>query len=430
MNEVKNTEDNWPALLDKRPRLLYVGFDVGFLDPTRELMVEVFKMIGDLVCFGPGYQDLSTVMQGINAFVERTGPYDILIGDERLIDDYQSVLEGKTIQFKSHACSFDPKLLRLGLDYQKFMKSYTGLRVLCLMQSDYYNWSTARIELIESVADFYVTWGEEFITPVSDFRHVDTIAGAVNAHIKMVANDNYLDFLARHREKIISCPQFVSAAEICDLPIKERTYDWSLLGADYDGRIIARNLIDETGINRTGNWLRVSQNLITKLGFNIYNKYWTQGVMHWGFRRALRQSKYSFTCGSILRWPIRKYFELPVNGCVSVCEPTAGFESLGFRDKKNVLECEAQDILDADSWLRAHPIEAQAIADAGRDHVLAAHSVNARARQIAHAFQAILDRAFSGSAWVDGEFTLTEAGRENGPDMLGRANGVCFEPND
>lgn len=394
---------------------MFIGFNVGYLDPTRELMVEILGGVGDLTCFGPGYQPMDVVRRGPETFVARHPPFDLLVCDELAIQDYSPVEAGEPLRFHAHACRFDPGLLRLGLDYQRFIQRYEGLRVLTLMQSDYYNWSHKLIERVESVGDYFIGWGEEFIRPASDFADVEVIPGGVNAAVQARANDTYLDFLRRRADRVVSCPQYVSAREACDIPLARRPHDWSLLGADYDGRVLARNLIDGAGIDRTGKWLGNLQNRATQLRLNLYNKYWTIAFLHWGFRRALRQSRYSFTCGGLLRWPIRKYFELPANGCVMVCEATAGFDALGYRDRTNVVACEARDILDADAWLRAHPDEAQAIADAGRAHVLATHSVEARIRHIGKALDAILGGTFTGSRWVDGAMTLRRADSDGAP---------------
>ena len=81
---------------------------------------------------------------------------------------------------------------------------------------------------------------------------------------------------------------------------------------------------------------------------------------------------------------------------------------------ENALACEAATVLEADAWLRSDPARAQAIATAGREMVLANHSVDARARQIGAALDAILRGAFYGSRWRDGRYELRPAAGAGG----------------
>ena len=146
--------------------------------------------------------------------------------------------------------------------------------------------------------------------------------------------------------------------------------------------------------------------LAQKVGVNVHNKYWSLDLLRWGFRRALRQARYAFTCGSILRWPIRKFFEIPAQGCVLVCQPAEGFADLGFVDGVNALSASPSNLPDVQSMLDADPNRAQQIADAGRALILEKHEVSARARQIGTALKLITEGRFAGSRWLDGEFML------------------------
>ncbi len=378
------------------------------MNPTRELLVDVFAELGVLTCFGPGYQPLQIVSRGIEAFIEANGPFDVVIADEYSIQDFSKLGRGEPLRFVIHACRFDRNLLRIGLDYKHFLERYRGLRLLTLMQSDYYNFPPERIDAMEGIADFFVTWGEELILPREAFADTATLPGGVNASIVAHSNDNYLDFLKRNRHRVISCPHFVHPTEGSDIPLTKRPIAWSVLGADYDARIVVRDLVDGQGIPRSGDWLRHAHTILTRLGVNVYAHYWSIGLMRKCFQKALRRSKHSFTCGSVLRWPIRKYFELPANGCTLVCEKTTGFSALGFRSGVNACACDARDILDANAWLEANIGEAQALADAGRSHVLKTHSVPARANQIAKALASIFQGSFKGSYWHRGRFELAD----------------------
>ncbi len=390
------------------PTILYLTFDVGFVNPTRELLCDILRNIADVTFYGPGYMRPDELSKGIESFVAAKGPYDFILCDETAIEDFSILDQGRDLRFRNHACRFDPSLLNMGRDYQEFLRRYDGERIVALLQSDYYNFSSQRIETLESIGDYFIAWGIEFIDSFADLDPASMIDGGVNLQAYGECNDRYLQFLEEHPEKIISCPHFVSEAEIDSNPLAARRYDWSVLGAAYDARILARESLDNAGLERGGDWINYTLSVAQKLKINLYNKYVTIKLLQWTFRRALRQSKFSFTCGSFVNWPIRKYYEIPANGCVLVCERSNGFGDLGFVDKENSVVCGGGDILDAHAWLTADLERAQSIADAGRHLVQERHSVNARGRQIASALRRIQENTFAGSRWRGGEFEILE----------------------
>jgi hypothetical protein len=389
-----------------RPSLLYLAFDVGFLNPSRALLRNVLRGATDAKFFGPGFQPRGILDRGIEAFVSANGPFDFVLADETAIEDFDDLERRGKLRFHNHACRFDRSLLGMGRDYQNYLKRCTDTRIIALLQSDYYNFPQQRIDTIEATGDYFLAWGEEFIKPRSEMRESVMIPGGINSQAFANSNDRYLHFLKRHPGRIISCPQFVSERELYRRPLSERTFDWSVLGADYDERVMARDALDHAGKKRSGDWIRYVFAAAQKLRVNLYNKYMTIALLQWAFQRALRQSRYSYTCGSFVRWPIRKYYEIPANGCVMVCDQPNGFRELGFVDGQNAVVSAGKDVLDADAWLRADPDRSQAIADAGRDLVERCHSVSARTRQIAMVLDRIRRKQFHGSRWRAGEFKL------------------------
>lgn len=388
-----------------KPRALYLTFNVGFMGPTRELLLEVLQNSTELTIFGPGYSSEDEVLAGVEAFVEKNGPYDVILTDEYVLQNFDMEHPERN-RFVNHACRFDRGLLFQAAHWRDFLKSYDGIRVICLLQSDYYNFTPLHTERLLETGDYYIGWGEELILEKSMLPFSKVPPECMEATTYKKWRDDYHDFVKANRNRVISTPMFISKDECCDRPLEKRPYDWTCLGADYNARVIARKKLDEAGFKRPGRWMPRAFSVAGKLNFNMYNKYWTLAAIRWGFRRALRQSKYTFTCGSLLKWPIRKFFEVPANGSVLVCEPFKGFEALGYANETNALTVEADDILEAHAWLNTNPDRAQAIATAGRELVLQSHSVEARSEQIALALQAILARQFSGSRWVDGKFTL------------------------
>lgn len=395
--------------IGKRPTLLYLTFNVGFINPTRELLCDVLRGAAKATFYGPGYQGPDVLNKGIEAFVSKNGPFDFIMTDETAIENFDILDQGGELRFVNHACRFDRSLLRMGRDYQRFLKTYGGRRIVALLQSDYYNFPQQRIDAIESIGDYFLSWGPEFLLSNSDADTSGMLLNGINSRSFHRGNDRYLNFITRHMNNVISCPHFLCDAELFDSRLIDRPNEWSVLGADYDARVTARELLNGANVGWGGNWIRYIFAGAQKVRFNVHDKYWTISFLNWAFHNALRRSKYSYTCGGYLNWPIRKYLEIPASGCVIVCEKSNGFSDLGFLDRTNAIVCRAADILDAHSWLKSDPDRAQRIADAGRELVTRQHSVDARARQIGAALERIMQGRFHGSRWRGGAFELSDA---------------------
>ena len=393
------------------PRILYLTFAVSFIDPTRELLVDILGQAGALTLYGPGHSSPRELDEGVAAFADRHGPFDVVVTDEYVLQDFDDP-DPRRHRFVNHACRFDRALLGKAVEYRAFLRQCRIPRVLTLMQSDFYNFPSRYIERMDELGDYFITWGGELVLAKAAADPDAARLGGVNAYILDRWNDNYRDFVTAQSHRIISCPQYVAAAEFDDRPLAGRPHPWSVLGADYQARMVARDHLDRAGIACSGRRLPYAFAAANRIKLNLHAHYWSLGLLHWGFRSALRRSRHSFTCGSILRWPIRKFFEIPANGCVLVAEPSEGFGDLGFVHGRTAVACRPDDILDAHAWLSADPARAQAIAAAGRDLVRDHHSVGARARQIGACLRRIRDGAFRGARWRNGDFALLPASDE------------------
>jgi hypothetical protein len=390
-------------------RVLFLSFKLSYINPTRQLFERVLDGACNLTIFGPGYSSLAEVKAGPLAFAEKHGPFDIVVADEfALLRDAVPEDQKHLHQFLYQACTFDPLLIHEGTRYYSFLKTFSGPRIITLLASDYYNFRTDQIEQLEEVGDYYVCWGQEFLLPKSAVAADKVRDQPQNRSIYEKWNDRYYDFLQRHPDRVLSTPHFVDPAECNQTRLVTRRYDWSVLGADYEARVEARSQLDAAGASRSGRLIPYIFAGFIKIGFHSYNKFWAIDFLNWIFRKAIASSRYGFTCGSALRWPIRKYFEIPAGGAVLAAERCSGFEALGFSHKVNALAVEADQILDAHKWLSSDPVRAQGIADAGRALVENRHTVAARSRQIAASLEKILCGCFAGSYWHEGELRFRD----------------------
>ncbi|RPJ19673.1 MAG: glycosyltransferase family 1 protein [Desulfobacteraceae bacterium] len=401
-------------------RILYLSFDLTFINPTQQFFRRVLNGAGDLTLFGPGFVSADEVDAGPEAFAQRKGPFDIVIGDEfSMLRPGEVPEEKKHLHtFRYYACRFDELLIHKGTDYFAFLKKHKGPRFLSLLQSDYYNFKDEHIEKMEEIADYYIAWGSELLMSKAAASFSSQQLEGMNGKIYDNWNDRYRNYINRHSDRILSTPHFVADDEFSELPLNHRAYDWSVLGADYQSRLTAKKLLEEAGISRSGTYLPYLFSAAQKLHFHLYNKFWAIRMINVLFGHALRTSRYSFTCGSLLRYPIRKFFEIPAAGCVLVTDGCNGFESLGFQDRKNAVVCPPEHILETHEWLTRNPDQAQAIATAGRELVKNTHSVSARGRQLGESFNRMMKGKFFGTYWSGGRLHFHEnpAGAVQEPD--------------
>ena len=104
--------------------------------------------------------------------------------------------------------------------------------------------------------------------------------------------------------------------------------------------------------------------------------------------------------------PIRKFFEIPALGTLLVCRPFKGFAAAGFQDGVNCLVAEPDQILDVHRDLQADPERGEQIARAGQRFMVETHSLSARACDLAAIIEAVSEKRFAGSQWIEGRHAL------------------------
>ncbi|MDQ6418338.1 glycosyltransferase [Paenibacillus sp. LHD-117] len=99
------------------------------------------------------------------------------------------------------------------------------------------------------------------------------------------------------------------------------------------------------------------------------------------YASAINGSMISFTCGSSLRIPVAKFFEIPGCRTLMLAESNPDIEELGFRDGDNFVACNRTDIRELALRYRADEAARQAITDCGHDFIHAGHTNGHRAAE-------------------------------------------------
>jgi hypothetical protein len=383
-------------------RLLFVDINASFLNPTRALILPALTEVGEVHPFGPGFVSSETLARGLCAYVDQAGPFDVAITNTHILfaDAYDAPPSpGQFARFYSFAFPSSDvlQLPRIASEFERLSIPRIGI----FLESDYYNWTAPEIDKIESGIDCAIAFGPEF-TPEwhcnPELRHEPFAKNVTDA---------WPSYVRRRPDKIASLFHFVASTEFSFDRLEHRPHGWSVLGISYSARRTARDVLKRAGIRvQSESPIRHGIGLAKKLKLLRSESRRILNFLNFDFYTRLASSRYSYTCGSALRMPIRKFVEIPAAGAVLVCQPFEGFSAAGFHDGENAICCEPADILDAHRSLEVDPERAQTIADAGRRLISERHSLFARARQLKEILAAVAAGRFAGAGWSHGEFVV------------------------
>jgi hypothetical protein len=110
------------------------------------------------------------------------------------------------------------------------------------------------------------------------------------------------------------------------------------------------------------------------------------------FARALNRLRACFTCASVYRFTVMKYFEIPACETLLFAEATEALPALGFRDGEHFVAVTPGDFQDKFSYYlrQASPDTFARITRAGRELILARHTWTIRAGELLAEFRRII----------------------------------------
>ena len=306
---------------------------------------------------------------------------------------------------RNYAFSFTQIAVECTSLMQQFYAEWKGPKISLLAESDFWNFPIKKTEQLESFGGVFAGWGLELIPKVDELQERE--AGEIPNNI----TNHWYEFVKRNASKFFSFLHFVTQEEISDKPLHGRFKGWSVLGAPYLSRKTTRARLSAARIPWEGRSQMLVMMILSRLmRTGLISRSWAIDKINNGFRKALHDCRYGYTCGAYIRGPIRKFFEIPAAGQVLVCEPFKGASDAGFLDRVTMVKSTPENILDTNNWLTKNPTEAQSIADAGRHMIQRHHSISARAQQLKEVFDAVIDGSFSGGRWENGAFKINQQG--------------------
>jgi hypothetical protein len=390
-------------------RLLYVDVNASFINPTRNLLPVALMKGCDVRFFGPGHVSSDVLARGLPAFIDEHGPFDVAASNTLvLFSDAADPATYANAVRKAYAYDGAPDdLLFLPIIAQQF-SSLALPRMAILLENDFYNWTARERDRIEASADVFIGFGQEFCPFIADMPHLK------DERFAAITTDIWAEFCRKKEDRVASLPHFVSDSEFSVSPLVARGDFWSVMGVQYHARQVARDALLKGDIEPViDSRFRKLVSLLKKIRLMKGERRLVQRLLNADFGARIAGTRYSYTCGSGLDMPIRKFFEIPAAGSVLVCRPFHGFAEAGFVDGENCLVVEPQNVMDAHFQLISDPEKAQKIAVAGQHLVMDVHSLSARAEHLAAIVEAVGEGLFAGSHWTGGAHRLRKSAKRS-----------------
>jgi hypothetical protein len=390
-------------------RILIVDANLRYVNPMRNLLPYYMAKAGDDVTFyGPGYSTTEELEAGLSAFASAHGPFDIDIRTvhgvtSNIMDEISSNFSATKLAFykASYSYSFSDNDLRPFWQDTSLCDHFGETSVIMLHQFDFQVMTEEFKNHVLDSYDLIVGLNQDFWER-HDYK-------SLNLSKTYKHTDCWSELLEVAKTKIVGIPNFVAPSEFDFNIHSNRKFDWSVMGTTYPNRGKVKKAFSKNSVNYTSG--RTSRYMVHvlkhKLGLNPHNNRRTLDKVNANFHYSLINSRYSYTCGSDLRMPIRKFFEIPAAGCTLVCTPCIGFESLGFRNNVNAIACSPEEVLDVNQRLQSDPVQAQKIAQAGQQLVLEKHSINVRSEQLRKSIRLAHQKKYFGSTWLSGDLSFS-----------------------
>lgn len=376
------------------------------MNPTRNLIPSLLNQHYDPHFYGPGYQSKRILDKGVKSYIDDHGPFELICSNEHVMVFYPEAARNFLKRYvpvfqRSFCANFSLEQKHLEDMYSYFKSADPERKVLFLLEFDYYWISNQRLDLIRELDAFIVGFGEQFITPKNEMKHVK------RESFYSLVNDRWYDFVKDSR-RVIQLTHFLDYSEFYWGGIEGRKYECSVPGASYWSRKVADTHLKDQNMKRPRNYYKKIFNILNGMGVRVFSSDLLLSIYQETFNKMIKDSRYAYTCGSALKYPIRKFFEIPSKGTLLIALPFKNFEHLGFVDKENCLVAEPDDICSVIRTLNADFERAQVIAERGRKMVYDNHSISSRSEQLRLAFDAILTSTFNGSCWENGKFIVKE----------------------
>lgn len=394
-------------------RLLFVDVRAVHLNPTATLLPRLFASLPQRVDFwGPGHVDLATLRLGLRSWVERQGPYDMVVAGAAmpmLVDELEPGVDAAAAALARNAVQ-SSDVATLAACFRDVHAAFDRVpvphRAVSTLNFDCYAASSRQIDRVCGGDWMLLGPDESFTSRLSelpDYARQETHYARKAARL----SDAWKAMLEARRHRQLSALHFVAPEELCSRPLSQRPHRVAVPGVAYLLRREAADALRRHGLSTAGTLAPRLIRAAAAAGLPVFRWPRWLAAYHRGFRRTLERTRVVYTARGGFGLPVRKFFEIPAAGAVMACTPCVGMSELGFRDGVHHAEV-APDALPGWLQARGNAESLQAMADAGRELVSRLHSLQARAGQLSACLDRVAKGNFHGSRWRDGRFELLE----------------------
>ena len=410
-------------------RLLFIGLNANYINPTNQLIHRMLMLFADTLCFGPGYVSEDELEAGVESFAEKHGPFDFVITTSQLA--LTSNVDIFIKFYKRYAVRRwrNDESLRMFLnDIQSFLSTQPFKKIVFAMDLDTHGVSADLLCRLDHFADYICAWGKGFSRPCSELPNL-MLEPAYAKKAQQVSLGLWYDFCNSNFRRFINVGHFVGFDEFCFSPISLRKLAVSVPGVLYRSRRQTLDKLREHSDLRIGSTrYQVLYSILDKLGISPYSNPVLHLIYRGLFVNLLSSSKIVMTDGAAYDMMIRKFVEIPACGSLLLSRPCAGFDKLGFRDGESAVILNENDVISQVRRLLSDHERMQMIASKGQEIVWRNHSIQARASQVSRSLVKIMNGSYAGSIWSDGEFQLLEGPNAEVPECGLMADSALDSP--
>lgn len=379
-------------------KALYLGFNRKYIHPQTDLIQRVFSSLTDLTFYGPGFSSEEEIHQGINQWCKSNEKFDIIILDGILVgyDKSESNYANSFKNSNEHIFFRPYEFAKYAEEYRTFFTQSKTIKFTFTTWDPYNIPYKDIVFLIQSNSYIIDVFGDRLS------KHLNKLESKTRFKTFFTSNfnDNWIIFEKKYRHKIISFPHAIFASDFFYSPIEKRKKKFSIIGVLYlERKEVIKLLSSRARIELF--FRRFTEFLIFKLKIKGSFKRIKRKIE--SYQSLIENSKFCYVSGSPLRYPVRKYFEVPSKGAVPIGWKCNGFENLGFKDGENFIVAENKETLS--KYLSGlQDTKLSQIARNAQKLVFEKHSDYARISQLSESLKLIIDNSFNGSYWEDGSY--------------------------
>lgn len=364
---------------------LYLGVNFKYINPNYQNYFRILESVFNMDYVGPGFE-----ISDIDSKIDR---YQFVIVDATLLF-YQGQLS---------ALRGGHKKARKKNIHDFYSRSQSVIRelnnVILIFNYDPYHISQKEIDILWKVEPYILCLPKEF------WAHTDLMKNIQNESFYEKVNNNWHTFVNQYNHKIIPIQGVILDSEFYLSNLSNRAYDINIPGVEY----FRRKVMFEVVRNNTS--IKLSQHTsLKRKALSRFLRFTGSAsalrLYQGSFVKQLRNSKSCYTNGSELGYAIRKYFEIPANGSLLLCDKFYGFDNFGFVDGCNCIVVNEHSIEDVVLDIKESPDKYHDMQRNAFNLIKKTHGEEARKIQLRSAIDKIQKNSFAGGFWKSGQMEL------------------------